>query len=182
MGCSFANTEWHSHCIYDLQQNSYKECTYIYIYIYINTELLDGNQGHQLSSHQNQHSVSPNICLTGEGMFKLQYKKLPQKVLSPCFKISWVKSVAIEKHQILGKFIANQWLTSGVKLIYDMSWMVENVVTEQTDPYHTNSQNVMRCVQWECSQTSSDSIYEKCWGSWQNTALTQWNGKEKSWV
>ena len=29
MGCSFANTEWHP----IVQQNSYKKCTYIYIYI-----------------------------------------------------------------------------------------------------------------------------------------------------
>ena len=55
MGCSFANTEWHSRCIYDLQQNSYKECTYIYIYIYINTELLDGNQGHQEETQRPTH-------------------------------------------------------------------------------------------------------------------------------
>ena len=40
--------------IYVLQQNSYKECTYIYIYI-INTELLDGNQGHQEETHRPTH-------------------------------------------------------------------------------------------------------------------------------
>ena len=54
VGCSFADTEWHSRCIYDLSQNSYKECTYIYIYIYIyiNKELLDGNQCHQEETHR----------------------------------------------------------------------------------------------------------------------------------
>ena len=60
--------------------------------------------------------------------------------------------------------------------------MAEYMATEQTDPYHTNSQNVMTCVQWQCSQTSSDLIYDKCWWSGQNTVLTQWKGKEKSWV
>ena len=49
----------------------------------------------------------------------------PPKVLPPCFKISWVRFVVIEKHQILGKSIGNQWWTSGVKFIHEMSWLVE---------------------------------------------------------
>ena len=36
------------------RQNSYRRA-YIYIYIYINTELLDGNNGHQEETHQPTH-------------------------------------------------------------------------------------------------------------------------------
>ena len=64
MGCSFANTEWHSRCIciyinidIFIHKHIYMSYnrTHIWnanIYIYINTELLDGNQGHQEETHR----------------------------------------------------------------------------------------------------------------------------------
>ena len=52
MVCSFTNTEWHSCCmdIYDLNRTHIKN-----IYIYINTDLLDGNKGHQEETHHPSH-------------------------------------------------------------------------------------------------------------------------------
>ena len=46
---------------------SYKECTYTYIYI--NTELLDGNQGHQKETHRPTHrkvscKVAKKYCVS----------------------------------------------------------------------------------------------------------------------
>ena len=61
MGCSFANTEWHSRCIYIYIYiyiyTSYNR-THIrnaHIYIYYYTELVDGNQGHQEETHRPTH-------------------------------------------------------------------------------------------------------------------------------
>ena len=38
MGCSFANTEWHSHCIYTSYNRTHIRNAYIYIYIDILTQ------------------------------------------------------------------------------------------------------------------------------------------------
>ena len=58
MGCSFANTEWDSRCIYMLYIYIYiypiTELI-IYKYIYINTALLEGNQCHQEEAHHPTH-------------------------------------------------------------------------------------------------------------------------------
>ena len=66
MGCSFTTTERHSLYMYiyiyvyiymSYSQNSYKECAYVHTYrlIYINTEFLDGNKGHQEETNRPTH-------------------------------------------------------------------------------------------------------------------------------
>ena len=56
MGCSFSNTERHSGYIYlrPTTRTPIKNA-YAYINIYINTELLDGNKGHQKERHRPTH-------------------------------------------------------------------------------------------------------------------------------
>ena len=112
---------------------------------------------------------------------ELYWYKLPSKSLVPLFQ-DFMGQICCDRKTPNIEQIYWRSVVNGVKFIYEMSWTVEYMATEQTDPYHTNSQNVKRCVQWQCSQTSSDSINDKCWWSWQNTALAKWKGKEKSWV
>ena len=104
MGCSFANTKWHSRCIYDLWQNSYKECTYIYIYIYINTELLDRNQGHQEETHRPTHwfrrllldllSMGWRGCASAMGAIKLPPSCSSPKIMCQSIDGPWWSIVA----------------------------------------------------------------------------------------
>ena len=55
MGRSFTNAEWHSCCVYIYTSYNRTHIKNAYIYICFNTELLDGNKGHQLETHRPTH-------------------------------------------------------------------------------------------------------------------------------
>ena len=59
-GIKLLSSERKTQLVNQRKQNSYKSCIYIYIhiyinYIYINTEPLDGNKGHQEETHHPTH-------------------------------------------------------------------------------------------------------------------------------
>ena len=54
-GIKLLSSESNTQLVNQRKQNLYIKCIYIYIHIYINTELLDGNKGHQEETHHPTH-------------------------------------------------------------------------------------------------------------------------------
>ena len=106
MGCSFTNTR--GVCIYTSYNRTHIENAYIYIYMY--TELLDGNKGHQEETHHPAHrfwrlfldllSMGWRGCTSAMGAIKLPPSCSISKIMCQSIYILSITYAVEDSHKI----------------------------------------------------------------------------------